>query len=212
MSNLKKRERAGQMRVPVQISPAHVHLNPAAIEELFCDRYHLHEHVRAGQPAQYVAREAVTLIGPEGELHDVAVIGPPRGENQVEVSRTEGLRLGIEPPLRGSGDLQETPGISVQGPRARVHLRGGVIRALCHVHMRPIEAERLGVKDRDRIEAVSESNRRRILFRDVLVRVSDNCRLELHLDADEGASSGLHTGDFVILRKPRARRGARTAH
>src|SRR5208283_3482357 len=164
------------VRVPVAISARHVHLTPAVIEELFCDKYRLHEHSRLVQPTQFVAEESVTLIGPRGRISNVRVIGPPRSANQVELSQTDAVTLGIDAPVRASGDLTGTPGILIEGPRTRVKLERGVIRALRHLHMSPLDADRLGLKDQDRIEVSNERHTRRILFRDVLVRVSADYR------------------------------------
>jgi len=189
------------VRVPVSISPAHVHLTPAVIEQLFCDGYRLHEKFRLLQPTQYSAKESITLIGPHGRLEKVPIVGPPRSANQVELSQRDAHCLGIEAPARRSGDLEGTPGILIEGPRARVLLESGVIRALRHVHMSPLDAAGLGVKDQDRMEVSTERHVRRILFRDVLIRVSADYRLELHLDTDDGTAVGLHSGDSVILRK-----------
>ncbi len=125
------------LRVPVAVSPTHVHLTAATIEELFCDHYRLHEHSRLGQPALYEAGETVTLIGPRGHLDHVRVIGPPRTENQVEISSTDAQILGISAPARRSGEIVETPGIVIKGPRTSVRLHHGVIRALRHLHMNP---------------------------------------------------------------------------
>jgi propanediol utilization protein len=189
------------VRVPVVVSAAHVHLTPAVIEQLFCDRYQLHEHSRLGQPTQFFAEESVTLIGPHGRMPNVRVIGPPRPENQVELSLTDAVTLGIDAPVRTSGDLEGTPGILIEGPRTCVRLERGVICGLRHLHMSPLDAGRLGLNDQDRIDVGTERRARRILFRDVLVRVSTDYRLELHLDADEGKTAGLKSGDHVILRK-----------
>jgi propanediol utilization protein len=192
------------IRVPVAICTAHVHLTAAAIEELFCDMYRLHQHARLVQPTQYAAEESVTLIGPHGRLANVRIIGPPRSVNQVELSRKDALTLGIDAPVRKSGDLDGTPGIHIEGPRTTVTLERGVICALRHIHMGPLDAERLGVEDQDRIEVFTEHPTRRILFRDVLVRVSPDYQLELHLDADDGRTTGLRSGDYVLLPlKPR---------
>ena len=120
---------------------------------------------------------------------------------QVELSRTDALTLGIKAPVRESGDLAGTPGILVEGPRGSVKLDSGVICPLRHVHMCPEEAARLGFKDQDRIELAAESDDRRMLFRDVVVRVSPAYRLEMHLDTDEGNAAGLQSGDFVVLRR-----------
>jgi propanediol utilization protein len=189
------------VRVPVVVSAAHVHLTPAVIEQLFCDRYQLHEHSRLGQPTQFCAEESVTLIGPHGRIPNVRVIGPSRPENHVELSPTDALTLGIDAPVRASGDLEGTPGVIIEGPRTSVRLERGVIRGLRHLHMSPLDAGRLGLHDQDRIDVGTERHTRRILFRDVLVRVSADYRLELHLDTDEGKTAGLKSGDYVIVRQ-----------
>ncbi len=193
-------ERA-QVRIPVAISARHVHLTESAIEALFCDKYHLHVHAGLAQPGQFAAEECVTLVGPHGRIPHVRIVGPPRAENQVELSRTDALTLGIKAPVRESGDLAGTPGLLVEGPRGSVKLESGVICALRHVHMSPEEAKRLGFKDQDRIELAAQSNDRSMLFRDVVVRVSPAYRLEMHLDTDEGNAAGLQSGDYVVLRK-----------
>lgn len=188
------------LRVPVAISPTHAHLTEASIETLFCDHYHLHEHRRLGQPALYEAEETVSLIGPRGRLNHIPVIGPPRAANQIEITATDALRLGIAAPLRRSGQVVETPGIVIEGPRTSVRLESGVIRALHHVHMTPADAARVGVHDGERVDAVIRGQRPPVFLRDVLIRVSPEFQLELHLDADEGNALGLKSGDHVELR------------
>jgi propanediol utilization protein len=188
------------LRLPVVVSAAHAYLTPAVIEKLFCDHYRLHEHSRLGQPTQYLTEESITLIGPRGRLCNVRVIGPPREANQVELSRADALALGIDAPVRTSGDLEGTPGIVIEGPRMRLTLNAGVIRTRSHLHMSPLDADRLGLNDKDRVDVSTERNARRILLRDILVRVSPDYRLELHLDADEGKAAGLRSGDDVMVR------------
>ncbi len=185
-------------RIPVAISATHVHLTPALIEELFCDSYKLHEQSRLAQPTQYAAEESVTLIGPHGRLSNIRVIGPPRSANQVEISQSDALTLGICAPVRGSGDLEGTPGILMEGPRNRVRIECGAIRALHHVHMSPTDAANLGLKDGDRITVTTEDHARPLSLRAVLVRVSPDYRLELHLDPDEADAVGLRSGDHVV--------------
>lgn len=186
-------------RVPVAISATHMHLTPGAVETLFGDHYRLHESCRLTQPTQYGAKESVTLIGPCGRLANVPVIGPPRSANQVEISQSDALAVGIVAPLRRSGDVDGTPGILVKGPRTAVELEGGVIRALRHVHMTPSDARYFGVKDGDRIAAIIDAHEPPAILPEVLVRVSDDCKLELHLDTEEANALGLHSGDCVAL-------------
>jgi len=190
-------------RIPVAVSERHVHLTQSIIEQLFCDKYHLHEHVRVSQPTQFAARETVTLVGPRGRIANVRVIGPAREESQVEISLTDAMALGVGAPLRESGEVKDSPGIVLEGPRSCVRLDHGVIRPLRHVHLSAAEAARQGLKDRDRIDVLKEGAHPHTLFCDVLVRVSSVCMSELHLDPDESDAAGLRTGAYVaIQRKP----------
>lgn len=193
------------LRVPVAISPTHVHLTAATIEELFCDHYRLHEQARLGQPALYEAGETVTLIGPRGHLDHVCVIGPPRAENQVEISSTDAQILGIAAPVRRSGNVDRTPGVVIQGPRTSVPLNHGVIRPLRHVHMSPADAEYVGVQDGDLVDVVIRTRRPLIRLRGVLIRVSPEFCLEFHIDVDEAKALALRSRDQVEL-EPRAQR------
>lgn len=197
-------------RAPVALSPSHAHLTSGVIEQLFCDHYRLHHCAPAGL-TQYAALESVSLIGPNGRLIEVRVIGPARKINEVELTQSDALKLGINAPERAPGDHAGTPGILIKGPRTQVAIERGVIRALPHVHMGPQHADRLGLSDGDRVDAVSEPNPRRVLFRNVPVLVSVDYRLELHLDADQGAAAGLAPGDCVRLRAAK-RAGPRHNH
>ena len=148
-----------RLDAPVAVSATHAHLTAETVETLFCDRYRLHALHGLGQPAQFEADETVTLIGPGGQLHHVPIIGPPRAENQIEVSPVDAQTLGIAAPVRPSGHTDCTPGVVIQGPRSRVHLDSGLIRALHHVHMTPADAARMGVCDGDRLDAITGTRR-----------------------------------------------------
>ena len=167
--------------IPVAISVRHVHLSPATIDRLFGAGHQLHVHAELSQPGQYAAEETVDLVGPHGRIGHVRVVGPPRAQDQVEISRSDEFTLGIDAPVRESGDLHDTPGIRVEGPAGGADLARGVISALRHVHMSPADAAVLGVRDQDRVAIAVESGSRRLVFGDVLVRVSEAFRLELHL-------------------------------
>jgi propanediol utilization protein len=185
--------------IPVVVSMRHAHFTAAIIEQLFCDRYRLHPSGVALPGQHFATLETVDLIGPQGRLRKVQVVGPPRATNQIEISRADALILGIRAPVRESGDLIGTPGLTVQGPRSPVALGTGVICALRHVHMSPEQARYLGLKDRDRVEVATQGCNRRLCFQDVLVRVGPHFSLELHLDTDEANAAGVRTGDFALL-------------
>jgi len=187
------------VRIPMAISVRHVHLTQRTVEQLFGPGHFLQVHAPLSQPGQYAAEETVALVGPRGRLDHVRIVGPTRGEDQVELSRTDEIELGIDAPLRESGDLARTPGIVIEGPAGRVTLEKGVIGALRHVHMSPADADVLGLKSGDKVAAVVAASDRRLIFEDVVVRVSPAFKLELHLDSDEGNAAGLPSGSEVIL-------------
>jgi len=185
--------------IPVAISAHHVHLSQPTIERLFGDSYVLQPRVPLSQPGQFAACETVTLLGPRGRLDHVRVLGPARSADQVELSRTDARTLGLAPPLRLSGDLDGTPGVTIEGPRGKVVLTSGVVCALRHIHMSPADAVRLDVRDRDIVEVAIESGDRPVIYGDVIVRVSPNYRLEFHLDTDEGNAAGVQPGTLAHL-------------
>jgi propanediol utilization protein len=200
-TSLQDRQTSSPARIPVAVSERHVHLTQSIIEQLFCDKYRLHEQSRVSQPTQFAALETVTLVGPRGRIANVRVIGPARDDNQVEISQRDALALGVGAPLRESGDVKDSPGILIEGPRACVRLDHGVIRTLRHIHLAAAEAACHGLEDRDRIDVTREGAHPHTLFCDVLVRVSSNGKSELHLDPDESDAAGLHTGAYVAIRR-----------
>jgi acetate kinase len=185
--------------IPMAISVRHVHLTQSTVEQLFGPGYLLQIRSPLSQPGQYAAEETVALVGPRGRLRHVRIVGPTRSEDQVELSRTDEIELGINAPLRESGDLAGTPGIVIEGPAGRVTLGHGVICALRHIHMSPADADVLGLKNHDKVAAVVMAGDRRLIFDDVVVRVSPAFRIELHLDSDEGNATGLESGSEVML-------------
>ncbi|KKM11485.1 hypothetical protein SY88_08585 [Clostridiales bacterium PH28_bin88] len=183
--------------VPVGVSARHVHLSGEDLERLFGKGYQL-TRLRELQPGQFAAKECVTLVGPRGVLQNVRILGPARSQTQVEISRTDGYALGLNPPVRDSGDHAGSPGAVLVGPRGAVSLEQGVICPLRHIHMPPDHAERLGLRNKQRVRVRAEGERKAI-FDEVLVRVAPDFRLELHLDTDEANASGLRNGDTVQI-------------
>jgi acetate kinase len=181
--------------IPIGVSVRHVHLSRAHCDALFGEGYELTPRRPVTQPGQYVCRETVDLVGPKGEIDRVAIINPLRKETQVEVAKTDAIALGVNPPLRESGKLDGTPGLTLRGPRGNVAIDHGVILAHRHVHMHPSDAQNFGVKDKDIIGVRVEGDRE-VIFGDVIVRVSDQYELDMHLDTDEANAAGL-TNDSV---------------
>jgi len=188
-----------ELRIPVAVSARHVHLSQATIERLFGPGYMLHPRDPLSQPGQFASIETVTLTGQRGCLEHVRVLGPPREADQVEISVTDERHLGIDAPLRLSGDLASTPGVTLKGPKGRVTLAAGVVCALRHIHMSPADAGQFGVKDRDLVQVAVDSGGRSVVFGDVVIRVSPHFRLELHLDTDEGNAAGVGPGTSARL-------------
>jgi acetate kinase len=186
-------------QIPVAVSAHHVHLSHATIERLFGKGYVLQPRSALSQPGQFAALETVTLIGPRGRLEHVRILGPPRAVDQVEISRTDQRILGLDAPLRLSGDLDLTPGLVIEGPKGEAALAKGVVCALRHIHMSPSDAQDLNVRDHDVVQVAVESEGRHVVFGDVVVRVSPDYRLEFHLDTDEGNAAGVGPGTTAHL-------------
>lgn len=185
--------------IPVSISARHAHLSQETIDKLFGPGYRLHVRNPLSQPGQFAAQETITLVGPRGRLERVRVLGPPRDEDQIEISRSDEIALGLDAPLRVSGDLTGTPGITLVGPAGQITLDKGVVCAARHIHMNPADAKRFGVHDRQRVRVSLDTDGRDLEFGDVVVRVSPDYRLELHVDTDEGNAAGIRPGDVAVL-------------
>jgi acetate kinase len=190
-----------EMLIPIAVSARHVHLRQSTLDALFGAGHVLQIRSSLSQPGQYAAEETVCLVGPRGRLEHVRVLGPPRDADQIELCRSDEIVLGIDAPLRVSGDLDHTPGIEVHGPSGCVHLDSGVVTPLRHIHMSPDDALRFGVHDRERVSVAVDSQGRDIVFGDVVVRVSPQFRLELHLDTDEGNAAGVCHGTTATLQR-----------
>ncbi len=182
--------------IPVGVSVRHVHLSRADADALFGAGYELTKKRDVTQPGQYVTRETVDVIGPKGEIRNVAIIVPLRKQSQIELAKTDAFALGVSPPLRESGKLDDTPGIRLRGPAGTITTSGGVILAHRHVHMSPAQALDYGVADKDTIKVRVEGERE-MTMGDVIVRVHPEYTLDMHIDTDEANAAGL-TSDSVV--------------
>lgn len=184
--------------IPIGISNRHIHLSPSHIETLFGPGHRLQKFRDLYQPGEFACKEKVILVGPKGKIKEVRVLGPPRTKTQVELLRGDVVKLGIEAPVRDSGNLFGTPGITVVGPQGIIRLDYGVIIAQRHIHMSPRDTELFGVKNGDLIK-VRVPGARAVVFEEVLVRVKDNFRLELHLDIEEANAALVKRGMLAEL-------------
>ena len=179
--------------IEMEASGRHVHVTKEQAQTLF--GHGLTPDRPLSQPGQWVAKERVTVIGPKGEFKNVAVLGPERKEGQVEISLTDGRTLGVNPPIRASGDVKDAPGAVLKGPAGEVSLSQGVIAAQRHIHITPRDAAHFGVLDKQIVKLQTYTDRP-LVFEDVLVRVSDQFATRVHLDFDEANACGYKNGDL----------------
>ncbi len=187
--------------VPVGVSNRHIHLSHEDVETLFGKGYTLTPVKELSQPGQYACKETLTIIGPSlRPIEKVRVLGPERKASQVEISATDSYVLKVKPPVRESGSLKDSAGITIVGPMGVVTLSEGCIIANRHIHMSPEDGVRFGVKDGDYV-TVDAVGTRRTRFYDVQVRVNEAFRLEMHIDTDDANAVGLGNGARVKVVK-----------
>jgi acetate kinase len=177
----------------VEVSAHHIHLTQEHVEALFGKGHQLTKHADLSQPGQYACKEQLAVIGRKGRIERVRVLGPARKYTQIEIAMTEQFKLGVQPPIRESGDIADTPGCTLEGPAGSVTVDRGVICAMRHIHMTPADALSYGVRDKS-IVRVSIAGDRELIFGDVLVRVDPNFSLAMHIDTDEANAANVKTG------------------
>lgn len=191
---LKLREESTEKIIPIEASGRHVHLSQKDVEKLFGKDYKLSEKRPLSQPGQFLAEEKLRLIGPKGVIDNAAILGPVRASTQVEISRTDAVSLGVAAPLKLSGNTENSASLFIASEQNVIQLMQGVIIAKRHIHMTPADAEKFELCDREivNVEALTE---RPIIFKDVLVRVNKDYKLNMHLDYDEANACLLKKGD-----------------
>ena len=173
------------LTIPIETSARHIHITQEDFEILYGKGAKLTFAKELSQPGQFACRERLTVVGPRGRFEKVVILGPFRRETQVEISVTDARKLGIKSVIRQSGDLEDTPGCTLIGPKGSLELERGVIVAKRHIHMTPVDALRARVKDNDIVFVITTSYERSLIFSDVVVRVSPSFSLAMHVDTDK---------------------------
>lgn len=192
--------------VPVEVSARHVHLTEQAIEQLFGHGAVLTQKRSLSQPGQYLCEERVTLVTQKGRIEHVAVLGPARSAIQVELSLTDCRSLGIQAPLRISGDLSNAADVYILGPKGMITAKESVIVARAHIHITPAEAERVGITDGQAVSAAIRSERP-VTLENVICRVSNQASLAMHIDFDEANGCALPDHAMAVIKTSGGKNG-----
>ena len=172
------------MKFIVETSARHIHVTERTLAILFGEGHTLTNKKDLSQPGQFACEEKVTIVGSKKEMK-ASILGPVRPETQVELSLTDARSIGVDAPIRESGDIAGSGACKLVGPAGEVELKEGVIAAKRHIHATPEDAEKLGVKDKDVVSVKIDTEGRSLVFGDVVVRVSPKYALAMHIDTDE---------------------------
>jgi len=198
MERITQEEGKKNFLIPVGISNRHIHLSDQDLAVLYGVGHQLSKMKDLKQLGEFAAQETLTLVGPKGVIQNARILGPTRKQTQVEISRTDSFALGVNAPVRESGKLEGSPGITLVGPKGSVTIKEGVICALRHIHMSTEDAKSLGLQDRSFVK-VKVPGPREMVLGQVLLRVAENFVLEMHLDTDEANSAWVKNKDQLEL-------------
>ena len=187
----------------VETSARHVHVTQEVLETLFGKGYQLTVKKELSQPGQFVSNERITVVGSKKELPNISILGPCRKFNQVEISATDARSIGVDAPIKESGDIAGSGACKIVGPAGEVELKEGVIVAKRHIHMTEKDAAEFGVKNGDIVSVLVDTGAgRKTVFGDTVIRVSDKFSLAMHIDTDESNAAACGrdvTGTIVNL-------------
>lgn len=187
-----------KIKLPVEVSARHIHLSKPDVEKLFGLDYELKKLKQLYLPSEFAVEETLNIKAGDKEIKGVRIVGPIRDKTQVEISKTDAIMLSVNPPLRLSGNIENSAGIILEGPRGSIELQNGLIIARRHLHCAPEEAKKAGLRN-GQIVSVDIKGERATTFHCVEVRVRDDYKLCLHLDTDEGNAAGINKVGEGIL-------------
>lgn len=187
-----------EKQILVGVSNRHVHLSQSDLDRLFGSGHTLEKMKDLSQPGQYACKETVTVCGPKGVIEKVRILGPVRSQTQVEILAADCFKLGVKAPIRLSGDLDGTPGVTLVGPKGSVQTEKGVMIAQRHIHMHPKDAEKFGVHDGQWVDLQVDGLRGGVL-KNTVIRVTSESALECHVDTEEANALGLGSASSVRI-------------
>lgn len=176
--------------VPVSISARHIHIQKTHLEKLFGNKYDLNKFKDISQPGQFASKEKVDIIGPRGTIKNVRILGPLREKTQLEISSTDSRQLGLNPPVRSSGQISGSSPFTIVGPEGEITLEEGCIIADRHIHMTPEDAKNYNVKDKQKVSIVVEGKKSGVMS-EVGIRVHNDYKLDMHIDTDDANAFAL---------------------
>lgn len=184
------------MKILVEISARHVHLSQADFKILFGKDAEPTIKKSLSQPGQFACNEKIKIIGPKDELKNITILYPFRAQTQVEISLTNSKKIGLNAPIRDSGDLENSPGCILVGPKGKLKISKGVIVAKRHIHIDPKTAIDFNLKDNQNVNVKICSEARSLIFGDVFVRINKNFLPAMHIDTDEANAAGLSSSSY----------------
>ena len=185
---------AVEKSIPIAVSARHCHVTEETFAELFGEDATLNPIKELSQPGQFVSDKQVNVVGPRDRIEGVRILGPFRSANQVEISTTDEFHLGVDAPVRCSGKVRGSAPVTLEGAKGTVNLSEGLISARRHIHMQPADADHFGVNDGDEVAVAIVGGERDLILGDVLIRVNEKFKLEMHVDTDEANAAGLASG------------------
>lgn len=186
------------MIVTIGISNRHVHLTKKDLEYLFGENYELKVLKKINQPGQFAATDKVKIKGPKGEIDNVRILGPVREYTQVEVSKTDSYKLGLNPPVRDSGDIDGSEPITIIGPNGELKLEQGCIIATRHIHLNSRQASLYGLEGIKKVDVLLKGEKGGILS-NVDLKISDASYYEMHIDTDDANAHLVNNGDIAEI-------------
>lgn len=188
------------MKVKVGVSNRHVHLNREALDLLFGKGYELTQRNKLTQENDFACNETVDILTNKAVIEKVRVIGPVRDYIQVEISKTDSYKLGVNPPIRMSSDLKNAENIILIGPKNKIEVKSCLINACRHIHVDPETASKLGINKDDVFKTTIKGEKAGVMS-NILVKIKEGYKLELHIDTDDANAFNIKTGDELILEK-----------